>query len=149
MALDHSNNSKLMWIIVAGLVIIVTLAVVFLWMSSKDHSRETASIETSEPVSGTVSSTLPNVALESASEATIALDTLTDSNALVSDNLLKDEIPHNATFAKEEIAKLNDLQQQLQAQHETLEAQQSDADQLITLKEEQIKLLEEQLSAHN
>lgn len=149
MVLDHSNNSKLMWIIVAGLVIIVTLAVVFLWMSSKDHSRETASIETSEPVSGTVSSTLPNVALESASEATIALDTLTDANALVSDNLLKDEIPHNATFAKEEIVKLNDLQQQLQAQHETLEAQQSDADQLIALKEEQIKLLEEQLSVRN
>ncbi|AMW79878.1 hypothetical protein AMD27_13910 [Acinetobacter sp. TGL-Y2] len=149
MVLDHSNNSKLMWIIVAGLVIIVTLAVVFLWMSSKDHSRETASIETSEPVSGTVSSTLPNVALESASEATIALDTLTDANALVSDNLLKDEIPHNATFAKEEIVKLNDLQQQLQAQHEILEAQQSDADQLIALKEEQIKLLEEQLSVRN
>lgn len=149
MALDHSNNSKLMWVIVAGLVIIVTLAVVFLWMSSKDHPIEAASIETSEPVSETGAATLSNVALESASEATVALDTVTDTNALVSDNILKDEIPHNATFAKEEIAKLNDLQQQLQAQHETLKAQQSDADQLIALKEEQIKLLEEQLSVRN
>ncbi len=149
MALDHSNNSKLMWVIVAGLVIIVTLAVVFLWMNSKDHAIETTSMVTSETASEAEVTTLPSATLESASEAAVVLDNMTNAQALVFDSILKDEIPQNATFAKEEIAKLDDFQQQLQTQRETLEAQQSDADQIIALKEEQIKLLEEQLSARN
>ncbi len=148
MALDQSNNSKLMWIIVAVLVIIVTLAVVFLWMSSNTPSIDTASIESSEMTHEAVSVTSQRTTPQAASE-TVVLDTVNDSKALVSDTLLRNEIPQNATFAQEEIAKLDDLQHQLKTQHETLEAQQSDADQIIALKEEQIKLLEEQLSAHN
>lgn len=147
MALDHSNNSKLMWIIVAGLVIIVTLAVLFLWMSSKESSIDTVNIESSETRTETVA--VNSTAIRESSLETVALNTAADVKVLVSDSILKDKIPQNTTFAEEEIAKLNDLQQQLQTQHETLEAQQSDADQILALKEEQIKLLEEQLSVRN
>ena len=155
MALDQSNSSKLMWIIVAGLVTIVTLAVVFLWMSSKDPALSTANSPTKEakvevvPATSPNPTALPNDVSSSASETTAALDPVTDAHALVSERILKDEIPENATFAKEEVAKLDELQQQLDAQHASLEAQLSDADQLIALKEQQIKLLEQQLSAHN
>ena len=55
-------------------------------------------------------------------------------------------MPENAALAKEEIAKLEDIQSQLTEQEKTLKAQHTDADQLIKLKEEQIKLLEAQLS---
>ena len=55
-------------------------------------------------------------------------------------------MPENASLAKEEVAKLDDIQVQLNEQKATLDAQHSDADQLIQLKEEQIKLLEAQLA---
>ena len=49
-------------------------------------------------------------------------------------------------YTKEEAAKLDDIQSQLKEQEDLLKAQHSDADQLIQLKEEQIKLLEAQLT---
>ncbi|HFF4773957.1 TPA: hypothetical protein ACGC33_002258, partial [Acinetobacter baumannii] len=45
----------------------------------------------------------------------------------------------------EEVSKLNDIHRQLQDQEATLKAQHADADQLIKLKEEQVKLLEAQV----
>ena len=44
------------------------------------------------------------------------------------------------------MAKLDDIQSQLNEQEAMLKAQHADADELITLKEEQIKLLEAQLA---
>ena len=49
------------------------------------------------------------------------------------------------SLAKEEVSKLNDIHQQLQDQEVTLKAQHADADQLIKLKAEQVKLLEAQV----
>ena len=55
--------------------------------------------------------------------------------------------PENASLAKEEVAKLDDIQSQLKEQEKSLQAQHKDADELVKLKEEQIKLLEAQLAA--
>lgn len=63
---------------------------------------------------------------------------------LVNEDLLKERSPANAALAKEEIARLEDIQKQLQDQEANLKAQHQDADQLIKLKEEQILLLEKQ-----
>ena len=60
--------------------------------------------------------------------------------------MVKDEVPQNESLAKEEVARLDDIQKQLDEQAKILKSQHADADQLIKLKEEQIKLLEQQLS---
>ncbi len=52
----------------------------------------------------------------------------------------------NAALAKEEVAKLDDIQNQLNDQRALLKQQHNDADELIKLKEEQIKILEAQLA---
>lgn len=64
---------------------------------------------------------------------------------LVEESILKAAVPNNESLAKEEIAKLDDIQHQLKDQKQELQAQHHDADTLIKLKEEQIKLLEAQL----
>ena len=59
----------------------------------------------------------------------------------MNEDVLKQPIPAQESLAKEEVSKLNDIHRQLQDQEATLKAQHADADQLIKLKEEQVKLL--------
>ena len=66
---------------------------------------------------------------------------------LVEESILKDALPINDSLAKEEIAKLGDIQKQLDVQQQSLKQQHSDVDTLVQLKEEQVKLLEAQLAA--
>ena len=68
---------------------------------------------------------------------------------LVEESIIKDPIPANDTLAKEEIAKLDDIHQQLKDQQNELKQQHTDVDTLVKLKEDQIKLLEAQLAAQN
>lgn len=63
-----------------------------------------------------------------------------NSQQLVNEDVLKQPIPAQESLAKEEVSKLNDIHRQLQDQEATLKAQHADADQLIKLKEEQVKL---------
>ena len=65
---------------------------------------------------------------------------------LVDDSILKQPVPENPSLAKEEVSKLEDIQKQLKHQEATLKAQHSDSDKLIRLKQEEIKLLEQQLA---
>ena len=65
---------------------------------------------------------------------------------LVTEDLLKAPVPENPALAKEEVAKLDDIQNQLNDQRALLKQQHNDADELIKLKEEQIKILEAQLA---
>lgn len=65
---------------------------------------------------------------------------------MVDEALLQDAVPENPSLAKEELAKLDDIQAQLNDQKQALNQQHADADALIKLKEEQIKLLEAQLA---
>ena len=64
----------------------------------------------------------------------------------MNEDVLKQPIPAQESLAKEEVSKLNDIHRQLQDQEATLKAQHADADQLIKLKEEQVKLLDTKLN---
>lgn len=70
----------------------------------------------------------------------------TPNQVLIEEELLSEAIPEDASLAQEEIAKQLDLQQQLIAQEEALQQQHLTADELIRLKEQQIKLLEQLLA---
>lgn len=140
MALEHNHNSKLMWIIVGSLAAIVSLAAFWLWYTAQlpSNSQENITSETlitpkqEQPVQTTT-----DIIKEEAS---------INTNALVEEDILKDPIPQNLTLAQDEIAKLDDIQKQLAEKLNIIEAQKADADALIQLKEEQIRLLEEQLN---
>ena len=145
MSLEQANNGSLMWKIAGSLIIVVTLAGSYMWLNS------TAPTDSSSmtPLQNSVHSKAPttNQAPVVIQETSPAPTHEPADQVLVQDTILQDQVPTQAALAKEEIAKLDDIQQQLVDQQNTLEAQQADADQLIKLKEEQIKLLEQQLSA--
>ena len=94
----------------------------------------------------TAVSTKPAVIAEQpAAESVTATDP--DTIQLVNEDLLNAAVPQDQSLAKEEVAKLEDIQTQLNDQQQMLSTQHSQVDELIRLKEEQIQLLEAQLKA--
>ena len=138
MAIEETKISKKILGIIGFLLLIIAGIFAYLNFSSKQDEN---SMDSTSPASEAIA--LNNSNEVPASEA-ISLEA--SSSALVSEDILKEAVPKNASLAKEEVAKLDDIQNQLKEQEELLKAQHSDADQLIQLKEEQIKLLEAQLT---
>ena len=138
MAIEETKISKKILGIIGFLLLIIAGIFAYLNFSSKQDEN---SMDSTSPASEAIA--LNNSNEVPASEA-ISLEA--SSSALVSEDILKEAVPKNVSLAKEEVAKLDDIQNQLKEQEELLKAQHSDADQLIQLKEEQIKLLEAQLT---
>lgn len=138
MAIKETTNSKKLLGIIGLLLLIVAGIFAYLNFASKQDEN---SIDTTTPASEAIA---PNVSKEIPASKVVTLEE--SNSALVSADILKEAVPENASLAKEEVAKLNDIQNQLKDQEQILKEQHSDADQLIELKEEQIKLLEAQLA---
>ena len=140
MSVEQRNNPKLLMGIMGALVTVVALVLLYQWLNASSgeaermHQEDIVAVPAAKPAAKT-----EDTAAAKAAEAI-------EAKALVSDQLLDAPVPENASLAKEEVAKLDDIQVQLNEQKATLDAQHSDADQLIQLKEEQIKLLEAQLA---
>ncbi|MCO8097657.1 hypothetical protein NI462_10795 [Acinetobacter lwoffii] len=141
MSVEQRNNPKLLMGIMGALVTVVALVLLYQWLNASSgeaermHQEDIAAVPAAKPAAKT----------EEDTAAAKAPETI-EAKALVSNQLLDAPVPENASLAKEEVAKLDDIQVQLNEQKATLDAQHSDADQLIQLKEEQIKLLEAQLA---
>lgn len=141
MSVEQRNNPKLLMGIMGALVTVVALVLLYQWLNASSgeaermHQEDIVAVPAAKPAAKTEEDT-------AAAKAAEAIET----KALVSDQLLDAPVPENASLAKEEVAKLDDIQVQLNEQKATLDAQHSDADQLIQLKEEQIKLLEAQFA---
>lgn len=148
------QNPKLQRIILASIMIIVLGAIVVWQFFSATSSTSTVAQEaSSQPVSQPTVATEPPVEPVTATEqgtsnppTTTEEQTNTTSNALINEEVLKEPVSENPTLAKEEIAKLAELDKQLKTQEDTLKAQNDDAETLIRLKEEQIKILEAELA---
>lgn len=133
MASDQRHSPKLLMGIIGGMVVIIVLFFAYQWFmnSSSEVTTEPESINSSVPTP-----VKPSEPVRTMDEKTIQL---------VDERILKTATPNDPALAKEEVAKLEDIQTQLHDQENILKAQHNDADQLITLKEEQIKLIEAQL----
>ncbi len=138
MPLQRKQNSKLLWILIGGLSILVVLFFAAQWFLKKTESS--APLVDPQPVStpAPAKSADPSPSSEPLAENA-------SSQQLVSENVLKEPVPAQESLAKEEVSKLEDIHRQLKDQEATLKAQHADADQLTKLKEEQVKLLEAQL----
>lgn len=141
MQVDQRNNPKLLMGIIGGLTVLIALFLAYQWLSSSTdgksvHQEEMMATPAKPPVAVPIQT-------ESAASTPVAE---TETIKLVEEDILESAVPENAALAKEEIAKLDDIQQQLNDQEKTLTQQHQDADELIQLKEEQIKLLEAQLA---
>lgn len=135
------QNTTLLWIGVGVIAVIIVLASGYFWLASDPINTNTDQKTTTQPALSQTEPTTTEIETDS-SKKIISADPV-----LVDDTLLTNQIPENPTLAKEEIARLDDIQKQLNQQNETLKGQHQDADQLIQLKEEQIKLLEQELAA--
>lgn len=138
MPLQRKQNSKLLWILIGGLSILVVLFLAAQWFFKKTESSEP--MVDPQPVStpAPAKTTDPSSGSEPVAEAA-------SSQQLVNEDVLKQPVPAQESLAKEEVSKLDDIHSQLKDQEATLKAQHADADQLTKLKEEQVKLLEAQL----
>lgn len=133
MTSDQRHSPKLLMGIIGGMVVIIVLFFAYQWFMSSSREITTES----ESINSTVSTPVkPSEPVRTMDEKTIQL---------VDESILKTATPNDPALAKEEVAKLEDIQTQLHDQENILKAQHNDADQLITLKEEQIKLIEAQL----
>ena len=133
MTSDQRNSPKLLMGIIGGMVAIIVLFFAYQWFMNSSSEVTTEP----ESINSTVSTPVKP------SEPVLTLDEKTIQ--LVDESILKTATPNDPALAKEEVAKLEDIQTQLHDQENILKAQHNDADQLITLKEEQIKLIEAQL----
>lgn len=140
MPLQRKQNSKLLWILIGGLSILVVLFFAAQWFFKKTESS--APLVDPQPVS-TPAPAKPKPAEPLPSSEPLAENA--SSQQLVSENVLKEPVPAQESLAKEEVSKLEDIHRQLKDQEATLKAQHADANQLTKLKEEQVKLLEAQL----
>lgn len=140
MPLQRKQNSKLLWILIGRLSILVVLFFAAQWFFKKTESS--APLVDPQPVS-TPAPAKPKPAEPLPSSEPLAENA--SSQQLVSENVLKEPVPAQESLAKEEVSKLEDIHRQLKDQEATLKAQHADADQLTKLKEEQVKLLEAQL----
>ena len=138
MPLQRKQNSKLLWILIGGLSILVVLFFAAQWFFKKTESS--APLVDPQPVSTSAPAKPVDPLPSSAPLAENA-----SSQQLVSENVLKEPVPAQESLAKEEVSKLEDIHRQLKDQEATLKTQHADADQLTKLKEEQVKLLEAQL----
>ena len=140
MTLDQRNSPKLLLGITGGLVAIIVLFLAYQWFfaTSNEVLAEHEATSLNTPAKPAVSAEVkPN-------ESPVATDE--KPIQLVDEKILKAAVPENESLAKEEIAKLEDIQKQLNDQEAVLKAQHADANDLVALKQEQIKLLEAQLA---
>jgi len=137
MSVQQRDSSKLLWGIVGGLVAVILLVVAYQWLNAPSDQQTVTEMpaETKEANSS-----------DSATEPTPVATATASTNALVKEDILTAPVLKHPTLAKEELSRLDDVQRQLQEQTAALQAQHQDADELIRLKEEQIKLLEAQLA---
>ena len=142
MTLDQRNSPTLLLGIIGGLVAIIVLFLAYQWFFSTSSKaipeHEAISLET--PAKSVATEVKPTETEPVIDEKTIQL---------VDEKILKAPVPENESLLKEEVAKLDDIQSQLNDQESMLKTQHTDADDLIALKEEQIKLLEAQLKKSN
>ena len=144
MSVDQANQSNLIWKISGALSAMIIVAAAFMYLQSKNEPtavEQTPPAIQKKPAEQVVAAVQVE---EAASQPTVE-----DTKALVNESILKDEVPTNPSLAKEEISKLEDIQDQLLTQQTMLVEQEKNAEELIKLKEEQIQILEEQLIASN
>lgn len=139
MSVEQRNNPKLLIGIIGALSAVAILVVVYQWLNHVPAAT------TEQEQTGITRPAAPPVA-EPIQESAGRQNESAAPQVLVTEDMMNTAVPTTPALAKEEVAKLEDLQAQLNDQKATLEAQHDDADQLIQLKEEQIKLLEAQLA---
>lgn len=139
MSTYQTQNSRLLWMIIGGISVVVVLFLAVQWfLAQKDQQSTTTATQPAATVKQQAAVT---------SESTAASSEVTETIQLVEESIIKDPLPANDSLAKEEIAKLDDIHQQLKDQQQELKQQHDDVDALLKLKEEQVKLLEAQIAA--
>ena len=139
MSTYQTQNSKLLWMIIGGISVVVVLFLAVQWfLAQKDQQSTTTATQPAATVKQQTAVT---------AEPTAASSEVTEPIQLVEESIIKDPLPANDSLAKEEIAKLDDIHQQLKDQQQELKQQHDDVDSLLNLKEEQVKLLEAQIAA--
>ena len=109
--LNQRNSPKLLVGIAGGLVLLIVLFLAYQWLFSSNP----------QPVKApeTAVSTKPAVIAEQpAAESVTAADQ--DTIQLVNEDLLNAAVPQDQSLAKEEVAKLEDIQTQLNDQQQNL-----------------------------
>lgn len=144
MSTYQTENSRLLWMIIGGISVVVVLFLAVQWFLAQKDQQSTSTQK--QPVAAKPVATVKQQTTVTP-ESTAASSEVAEPIQLVKESIIKEPLPANDSLAKEEIAKLDDIHQQLKDQQQELKQQHDDVDTLLKLKEEQIKLLEAQIAA--
>lgn len=144
MSTYQTQNSRLLWMIIGGISVVVVLFLAVQWFLAQKEQQSTST--PTQPGTAKPVATVKQQAAVTA-EPTAASSEVAKPIQLVEESIIKEPLPANDSLAKEEIAKLDDIHQQLKDQQQELKQQHDDVDALLKLKEEQVKLLEAQIAA--
>lgn len=144
MSTYQTENSRLLWMIIGGISVVVVLFLAVQWFLAQKDQQSTSTQK--QPVAAKPVATVKQQTAVTP-ESIAASSEVAEPIQLVEESIIKEPLPANDSLAKEEIAKLDDIHQQLKDQQQELKQQHDDVDALLKLKEEQVKLLEAQIAA--
>ncbi|MDH0029701.1 MULTISPECIES: hypothetical protein [unclassified Acinetobacter] len=144
MSTYQTENSRLLWMIIGGISVVVVLFLAVQWFLAQKDQQSTSTQK--QPVAAKPVATVKQQTTVTP-EPTAVSSEVAEPIQLVKESIIKEPLPANDSLAKEEIAKLDDIHQQLKDQQQELKQQHDDVDALLKLKEEQVKLLEAQIAA--
>ena len=144
MSTYQTENSRLLWMIIGGISVVVVLFLAVQWFLAQKDQQSTSTQK--QPVAAKPVATVKQQTTVTP-ESIAASSEVAEPIQLVEESIIKEPLPANDSLAKEEIAKLDDIHQQLKDQQQELKQQHDDVDALLKLKEEQVKLLEAQIAA--
>ena len=109
---DHRQNPKLLWGIVSGLIVVI----IAVWIIIQFFLTQNETLPTHQ--GDLINAPAPQTISENSEKATKpeVTDALSSDNVLVDASIMTEEVTSNATLAKEEIARLEDIQLQLDEQ---------------------------------
>lgn len=139
-----SNTKNKQTILAVGIAVLALGAGGYWFMNSSQE--EPVAVEQQPVPAQATEITEPAPTSEQTPETPVNNTPTVEEKVLIEESVLSEPIAEDVSLQQEEIDKLKEIEKQLAEQKVNLEAQSQDVDELIRLKEEQIRLLEEELA---
>lgn len=147
--MSSENSNKNLWIIIGVICLVVLAIATYIGLQDNQPAKSATTTEESavRPLEerSLNDEQLTDIAKQSTTQTEQMQENSEEFAALVDESLVEQPIAEDHALQKDEIAQLEEVQNQLAEQKDLLEQQHQDADKLLELKEQQLAELEAQL----
>ena len=147
--MSSEQSNKTLWIIIGVICLVVLAIATYIGLQDNQPAKSATTTEESavRPLEerSLNDEQLTDIAKQSTTQTEQMQENSEEFAALVDESLVEQPIAEDHALQKDEIAQLEEVQNQLAEQKDLLEQQHQDADKLLELKEQQLAELEAQL----